>query len=328
MNAPVKARDFFDRMQRENQAFRLLSSNIAGDDVLLRGKFCKMTIRKGLTVHYSDVTNLCDLQTETEIPPHLGIKLFFRGGVSASIGDCSIPMPQRQASGGDWIPSATIFNQREHELFRRRAAIGDRIRKFTIKIFPEWLESGAALAGAGSASLNAFLAQHLSSRSWCPSAAIIALAEQAMNPPQFEPFLACLYMESRVLGIIAEAFAQFANTGTSRSAGNRLSALERRRIQRAEEFLRDSRGSFPTVEELAAAAGVSVNTLQRLFHAAYDTTVFNFVRTMKLNQARIALESEGLTIAQAAHIAGYTSTANFATAFKRQYGVSPRQVCG
>jgi AraC-like DNA-binding protein len=326
MNVSVRARDFFDRMQRENQSFRLLSSSIVGDDVLLRGKFSRMTVRKGLTVHYSDVTNLCDLNTEMEMPPHLGIKLFFHGGVAASIGGCNIPMPQEQERSGRWIPSATILNQRDRELFRRRAVVGDRIRKFTIRIFPEWLESGATLVGGGSAALNAFLAQRLSFRTWSPSQTLVALAEQAMNPPRFEPFLTCLYLESRVLGIIAEAFAQFTNGGTGRLSGEGLSAFERRRLQRADEFLRACRGASPTVEELAAAAGVSVNTLQRLFHAAYDTTVFNFIRTTKLNQARIGLESGGLTIAQAAHIAGYTSTANFSTAFKRQYGLSPRQL--
>jgi hypothetical protein len=43
-------------------------------------------------VHCSDVINLCDLSTETEMQPHLGIRLFFHGGVAASIGDRDIPM--------------------------------------------------------------------------------------------------------------------------------------------------------------------------------------------------------------------------------------------
>lgn len=69
---------------------------------------------------------------------------------------------------------------------------------------------------------------------------------------------------------------------------------------------------------------MSTNTLQRTFHAAYGMTVFDYVRRARLQRARDAIEREGISIAQAAHIAGYTSAANFATAFKRLYGMTPK----
>ncbi len=117
MNSLVKAHEFFGQMQAGNRSFRLINTNIESDRNLLKGTFTRTRIRDGLTIHYSDVTNLCDLQTETEAPPHLGIKLFFCGSVTASIGDRDIPMPLRQAQGR-WIPSATLFHQKEPELFR------------------------------------------------------------------------------------------------------------------------------------------------------------------------------------------------------------------
>ena len=89
-------------------------------------------------------------------------------------------------------------------------------------------------------------------------------------------------------------------------------------------MLRETAG-IPSVEEIAAKIGVSVNTLQRLFHAGHGTTVFHYVRMRKLEQARLALENEGVSIAQAAYIAGYNSSANFSTAFKRRYGFTPKQ---
>jgi AraC-like DNA-binding protein len=44
-----------------------------------------------------------------------------------------------------------------------------------------------------------------------------------------------------------------------------------------------------------------------------------------LLRARQALEQEGRSVGEAADIAGYTSAANFATAFKRHFGITPRQ---
>lgn len=323
MSSLVKAHEFFGQMQKEDQAFRLLNSNIGADDTVLRGTFRKTTVRDGLTVHYSDVTNLCDLHTEAESAPHLGIKLFFQGGVSASIGDQDIPMPRQLENSDRWIPSATLFHQQERELFRRRAAIGDRVRKLTIKIFPEWLESGDIFGDASAQGLKRFTSTRLAARSWSPSASLLALAMQAIRPPSFEPYLARLYMESRTLGIVAEAFSLLAGMPSTPASGARLSAAENKHLRRAEELLNNSRVA-PSLEELAAEVGVSVNTLQRLFHAAYGTTVFHYIRRLKLEQARTALENEGVTIAQAAYLAGYTSPANFATAFKRQYGFSPK----
>jgi AraC-like DNA-binding protein len=52
--------------------------------------------------------------------------------------------------------------------------------------------------------------------------------------------------------------------------------------------------------------------------------VFHYVRKIKLDQARVALETGKLTIAQAAFVAGYSSAANFATAFRRVFGFSPK----
>lgn len=325
MNSLVTAHELFDQMEAGNRAFRLVNSNIDSDQTVLRGKFTKTNIRAGLSIHYSDITNLCDFKTETEAPPHLGIKLFFQGGVAASIGDQNIPMPRYLR--GRWIPSATLFHQKEKELFRRHAAPGDRVRKLTVKILPGWLESGDVFADASAIGLRDFMSGKLSSRSWVPSPSLLALADQTISPPVLEPHLHRLYVESRVLGIIGEAFALLVEGKTTADARGNLSAIERRRLLRAEEFLR-STPDFLSVDEIAAKTGVSVNTLQRLFHAAYGTTVFHYVRRQKLEQARVALENEGLTIAQAAYVAGYNSPANFSTAFKRQYGFTPKKARG
>jgi transcriptional regulator GlxA family with amidase domain len=161
-------------------------------------------------------------------------------------------------------------------------------------------------------------------RSWTPSPALLALAEQAIRPPVFETHLNRLYMESRILGIIAEAFTLLADGSAGESRTRRLSAVEHKRLLQAEELLRNT-PDVPTAEEIAARIGVGVNTLQRLFHAGHGTSVFHYVRMRRLEQARQALENEGVCIAQAACIAGYNSAANFSTAFKRQYGFTPKQ---
>ena len=55
-------------------------------------------------------------------------------------------------------------------------------------------------------------------------------------------------------------------------------------------------------------------------------TVFEYQRGRRLQLAREALEREGASVNEAAWRAGYNSPANFATAFKRHFGITPRQV--
>ncbi|MCO5732812.1 AraC family transcriptional regulator [Rhizobium sp. SSA_523] len=324
MTSTIKAHDFFSQMQKENKAFRLVKSNIGADETVLCGTFSRTTIRDGLTIHYSDVTSVCDLDTEAESAPHLGIKLFFQGGVSARIGDQAIPMPCRTEHPARWIPSATLFHQQETELFRHRASIGDRISKLKIKILPEWLESGDVFGDARAQGLKLFTSARLAALTWKPSETLVSLATQVVRPPDCEPYLARLYVESRVISIIAEAFSLLTAKPVVPERSATLSVVECKRLRRAEALLKDS-PTPPSVEALAIEVGVSVNTLQRLFHAAHHTTVFHYIRKLKMEQARKALEDGELTIAQAAYMAGYASPANFATAFKRMYALSPRQ---
>lgn len=52
-------------------------------------------------------------------------------------------------------------------------------------------------------------------------------------------------------------------------------------------------------------------------------SVFEHLRYMRLERARLALERGDVPIAEAAFLAGYASPANFATAFKRRFGLTP-----
>ena len=81
-----------------------------------------------------------------------------------------------------------------------------------------------------------------------------------------------------------------------------------------------------SLDHIARETGVNATTLQRQFRSLKGMTVFEYQRGRRLNSAREALEREGATVTEAAWRAGYNSPANFATAFKRQFGISPRQV--
>lgn len=57
-------------------------------------------------------------------------------------------------------------------------------------------------------------------------------------------------------------------------------------------------------------------------------SIFDYVRKLRLELAFASLRSGECTVAQASLIAGYSSPTNFATAFRRMFGVSPREALG
>ena len=83
--------------------------------------------------------------------------------------------------------------------------------------------------------------------------------------------------------------------------------------------------SPPTVEALARQVGLSETTLKRGFHQVFNTTVFGYLRGRRMERAREALQSGEATVLESAALVGYSNPSNFASAFRRQFGVNPKQ---
>lgn len=80
-----------------------------------------------------------------------------------------------------------------------------------------------------------------------------------------------------------------------------------------------------TVDALAAAAGVSNVRFLRSFKASFGTTPWQYVLRYRLAKGRRLLDSSAASVTSIAAAVGFSSPSHFATAFGRQFGVSPVQ---
>lgn len=286
------------------------------DDRLFYGRVGWLQLRDGLSLHWSDYEELQDFVTESVVGPRLSFVLFLDGQSEVNYGGLSLtfgqPDPQRR-------PEGVALAMNEPVLFRRQARRGRHIRKLVVSLAPEWFEAAGAEVGG---SVHRFMQSHLTPRVWQPSARLLTLAEQMLNPPGYDPLLERLYLESRALDITCEALGSLGERAPC--AG--LRPREHLRVQRLTELLDSGAADDWTLERIAREVGVNATTLQRQFRALRGMTLFEYQRTRRLLQARQALERDGVSVNEAAWRAGYNSPANFATAFKRQFGVSPKQV--
>ncbi|TLX53422.1 AraC family transcriptional regulator [Stutzerimonas nosocomialis] len=299
---------------------RLLTQGNCCDDRLFEGRLQWLRLRDGLSLHCSDCHELQDFVTENEVGPRMSFALFLEGRSSVRYGERSFSLG---AEGPQKAPQGMAVAMAEPVLFRRQARRGSHIRKLVVSLTPDWFDAGGLDALQDRGVLQAFSRSHLQPRQWTPSARLLTLAEQLLHPPGYDPLLQRLYLESRALDIAGEALAALAGSEPSPQG---LRPHEHRRLQRLLALLDSGEADDWALDRIAREVGSNANTLQRQFRALKGMTLFEYQRRRKLLQAREALEREGASVAEAAWRAGYTSAANFATAFKRQFGISPRQV--
>ncbi len=279
---------------------------------------CLHALRPGLHLRCEDGRERRDMTVQAEVGAGLRIVVLLEGVVDLSYGTVRVALSQRSAGA-----SAALVALAEPECFTRRARRGVYSRRVTLGLGGDWLAQAEGEGGA-TPELAHFMRHHLATRRWQPSPRAAALAEQVVRPPPLVPLLQRMYLESRALELVGEALGSLCLCAPVHPASPQLRPREHQRLRALHDFLASGQADALSLDAIARHAGVNPNTLQRQFRAVYGTTVFAHLRECRLQRARQALERDGVTVGQAALVAGYTSAANFATAYRRRFGLAPK----
>ncbi|MDC7789427.1 AraC family transcriptional regulator [Rhodoplanes sp. TEM] len=128
-----------------------------------------------------------------------------------------------------------------------------------------------------------------------------------------------LMAESASLALLAEWLAAPAGA----TAPSRLAPEERRGLARVVDLLMADLCHPPSLDRLAVEAGMSHPRLNRCFRKAYGTTVFDWLRERRLDQASRLLRADDRSVTEIAYACGFSSPSHFAAAFRQRHGVSP-----
>ncbi|MDR5885885.1 AraC family transcriptional regulator [Vreelandella janggokensis] len=79
------------------------------------------------------------------------------------------------------------------------------------------------------------------------------------------------------------------------------------------------------LSDLAREVAMSPSSLRQKFRARYGCSIFEHLRQCRLAKAYQALQ-RGMSVQQVAHTCGYRHATNFATAFRRRFGIAPHDV--
>jgi transcriptional regulator GlxA family with amidase domain len=94
-------------------------------------------------------------------------------------------------------------------------------------------------------------------------------------------------------------------------------------IRRAQEFIEKNYQEKITIDELAALVSVSRRNFERRFKKATSNTVAEYIQRVKIEAAKMSLESTRENVNDAMYKVGYNDPKAFRVSFKKITGLSP-----
>lgn len=298
----------------------------ASNDVgpAFEGRVDLTELRPGLVVHSTDIANLHRMTTQMTLSPRLTVVLVLAGQTNVSFGDQPLQLSGTAARMPGTKAEGAVVALARPEEFVRFSTAGCHERKVCVSVSADWLSAVGLCEQHETEPVLEFASRHLSMMRWQPSSKAVALTEQLINPPVLTPMMHRLYVESRALDVLSEAFAAIEGIG-NRAATSPNRPQDERLMREVSVYLGHADPETLSLADVARQFGTNPSSLQQKFRQTFGTTVFAYIRSQRLQRARHALERDGISVAQAADIAGYTSAANFATAYRKAFGLTPKQ---
>lgn len=290
------------------------------DDTLLKGSFLHRELRSGLTLHVSDVTEERAFTATSLIHQGLSCIFFLDGQIDLSIGDKKFGFRSDKKRA---ITGAAIMCTGD-ESFRRSSQGHQHLCHLVVSATPEWLHLDAMEELSDQQSAKRLFKDNLADHRWALTPRMIELIKQILTPSPLRPELRNLYLEGRAVEIVTETISAVMQAEQNSANTTILNRHDTVRLQRAKDLITTHLTEPLSVETIAREAGISASGLQRLFRMTQGRGVFEYVRGLRLERAFSMLKSGEASIQEACIIAGYTNPANFATAFRRHFGITPR----
>ena len=101
---------------------------------------------------------------------------------------------------------------------------------------------------------------------------------------------------------------------------------DRKKLLEAKELLTARIDNPPTLSELSKLVSLNEYKLKKGFKELNGTTVFGYIKHIRMNLAKTLLLETTKTAKEIAYETGYGSPQHFSKAFKEQFGIAPNSI--
>ncbi|MFE8101706.1 AraC family transcriptional regulator [Brenneria goodwinii] len=298
--------------------YRLLGPRLIDDTPVLFGNFDVIQLNRDLILHTADVINLHNMKTQSVLNGAIKLAIVVNGVAHITYDEKLLHLGNHQP--------ASLISLTEPTQFNRNGKRDEYERTVSLTFSREWLYGNLLDSVDDWQAIYNFTQTHLSTHLWTPSRQALAIAWQILNAGPCHTPLQRLYLESQCMMLIIEAFDSLTRHAIQDKSAPGVNLRTHHRIQQVRDMLESGSADQLSIAEIAKSVNMSESTLQRHFRQTFNLTVFEYLRNCRLQRAMLALQKDGIGISQAASIAGYNSTANFTTALRRAFSITPGQI--
>lgn len=141
---------------------------------------------------------------------------------------------------------------------------------------------------------------------------------------QYRGGLGYLFLESKIFELLSVYLSEVLELSILASGYISISKSDRDAIIEAKRIIDSQLAFAPSCEELARKVSISTSKLTKGFSAMFGTSVHAYIIDQRLEKAASLLLESNLNVSQVAVLVGYSKPSNFAAAFKKKYGVIPK----
>nr|WP_320191174.1 AraC family transcriptional regulator [uncultured Desulfobacter sp.] len=137
-----------------------------------------------------------------------------------------------------------------------------------------------------------------------------------------------LFLGSKALELITLSFDQLnSDKGQDISCFN-LETGSQNFVHKARDIMISDIKNPPSLTELSRMVGVNRNRLNECFRKVYGVTIFDFLRTFRLEESKRLLRAGNRSVTDVAFEVGYAQHGTFSREFKKHFGNTPSHYLG
>ncbi|ACT93391.1 helix-turn-helix transcriptional regulator [Dyadobacter fermentans] len=148
-----------------------------------------------------------------------------------------------------------------------------------------------------------------------------SILHRILHPPVAEDLWE-MYVNGKILELLGLQLHQHRNEHSPSHADRETT----RQLAEVYDYLCSEFLSVDSVEAVAKHSPLSEHQIREGFRREYNTSVYELVHEKRMLHARQLLLDAGMSVEAVAEVAGYTTASNFIQAFKRKFGVTPKQM--
>jgi AraC-like DNA-binding protein len=285
---------------------------------VMQGSWSYQLLGDGLGMHYVDMEEVEDISFSNQSPAGISFNLIYEGKIEFTVGNHHYWLEAEADQ-----PICGCFSLNKPEMRTRHANKGARVRKINVFAGKKWLIDRCQTE-ADRKLLNQAFNAHAQLITWQPSATANQIVSDLIKKQHKQSFTVNLQTEALILDLLSIFLdGLFEQLKLSNVVPDIAEDSASRLYKQSKQLLDENLDDPMPLSAIAERFNVSVSTLQRRFKEASGMTVVEYIRLQKLSKAKRDLIEGGLSIGEVAYSAGYKHVANFVSAFKREYSMSP-----